>query len=372
MRISIVAAAAGAILVAAGSASAWAQQPLSPAQRDSVQRWTAELAPELAGTPVPLEGAVVGSRSVPAGTSVPGNVTVLHGDVLVAGRVDGGVAAIDGNVVLHRGAIVTGNAIAVGGTVVDSGATVGGEIRSLRGPRAGIAALVRPPSRAVPGTLHALGLALAWFAVLGVIGLIVLLITPANLESVAEVIAQHFGRAFLIGLAGEVLALPMLALVIGALAITIIGLVVIPFAGIAFMLGTAGAISLGFLGMAYANGSALGSARTGGSPFARRSRTLLAGLSIYVGLWLLAAVFTWAGLLGVLLRAAAAIVTWVAVTVGLGATILSRGGTRKESLPTAAEPAAPVTSMEWQTPTPVSGVAAARRPTPAPRMGEKA
>ena len=52
----------------------------------------------------------------------------------------------------------------------------------------------------------------------------------------------------------------------------------------------------------------------------------------------------------------------VAVTAGFGAVLISRAGTRRTVPPQA--PVAPLDDMSWQTPTPVSGVAAARRPTP--------
>ncbi|HET7583629.1 MAG TPA: polymer-forming cytoskeletal protein [Gemmatimonadaceae bacterium] len=364
MRNAILAVAAVALLVTAHPARA--QSVLSAAQRDSVQQWVNELAPELAGAPLPLDAATTGARSIPAGSTVSGDVLTVHGTVDVAGRVEGSVAAIDGNVILRASAVVIGSALAVGGTVVDSGASVGGEVRSVHASRPGILALLNQPTHVRPSTAHAIGLALAWFAILGVIGFAVLLLAPANLEAVAEVISRHFGRSFLIGVVGQILALPALVLLIVALAITLIGIVVIPLAVLAFMLGAAGALALGFVAMAYANGNAIGSARTGGSVLVRRGGILLTGLAIYAGIWLLAGAFTWAGVVGVLLRALASIVTWVAVTVGLGATISSRAGTRRDAASPVRELEEPTLMAEWQTPTPVSGVAAARRPTPAP------
>ena len=62
------------------------------------------------------------------------------------------------------------------------------------------------------------------------------------------------------------------------------------------------------------------------------------------------------------LRGLAVAITWVAATVGLGAAVISRGGTRRQAV--AAPELAAVNDMPWQTPTPVTGVVAARRPTP--------
>jgi hypothetical protein len=73
---------------------------------------------------------------------------------------------------------------------------------------------------------------------------------------------------------------------------------------------------------------------------------------------MLAALLVWSPLAATVLRAAAIAATWVAVTLGLGATILSRAGTHRK-IP---EGARPIELASWQTPTPLTGVVAARRP----------
>jgi len=50
--------------------------------------------------------------------------------------------------------------------------------------------------------------------------------------------------------------------------------------------------------------------------------------------------------------------TWAAATVGLGAVVKSRGGVLRLRFETTTETSIP----SWQTPTPVQGVVAARRP----------
>jgi hypothetical protein len=61
------------------------------------------------------------------------------------------------------------------------------------------------------------------------------------------------------------------------------------------------------------------------------------------------------------IRAAAVAASWAAVTLGLGAAILSRAGTHRRL----ASGSRPVELAAWQTPTPVTGVVAARRPVTA-------
>jgi hypothetical protein len=114
--------------------------------------------------------------------------------------------------------------------------------------------------------------------------------------------------------------------------------------------------------MAYVAGEALHRRATGGRVLPSAVVMLFLGLVLFYVLWLLTAVFAWAGVLGGVLRLFAAIITWVAVTVGFGATVISRAGSR-DTAPAAASPP-PTDEYAWQTPTPVTGVAAARRPTP--------
>ena len=89
-------------------------------------------------------------------------------------------------------------------------------------------------------------------------------------------------------------------------------------------------------------------------------RSLFLGLVIYLGLWLLAAAFAWNPIVGSVLHGVALAGSWVAVTFGLGATVLTRAGTRRDG--DRARKARPVDDMSWATPTPVTGVVAARRP----------
>jgi hypothetical protein len=84
---------------------------------------------------------------------------------------------------------------------------------------------------------------------------------------------------------------------------------------------------------------------------------------MYMGLWLVAALFTWQPLAGAILRGVALAVSWVAVTVGLGAAMISRAGTRHlQGRAGISAPRPAPDDLAWQTPTPVTGVTAARRP----------
>ncbi|HJU65516.1 MAG TPA: BamA/TamA family outer membrane protein, partial [Gemmatimonadaceae bacterium] len=72
----------------------------------------------------------VGRTEVRAGQTVSGDVAVLGGPLIVAGRIDGRVVFVNGDVSFQRGAVVARNLIVVGG-IIDGRelATIGGEVR---------------------------------------------------------------------------------------------------------------------------------------------------------------------------------------------------------------------------------------------------
>jgi len=95
---------------------------------------------------------------------------------------------------------------------------------------------------------------LGQFGILAAIGFGVVLFAPGHLKIVADTIRDGFTRAFLVGLFGQLVFLPLLILGIVALAITLIGILLIPFAVIASVMGGIGILVLAFLAVAYVGG----------------------------------------------------------------------------------------------------------------------
>lgn len=194
------------------------------------------------------------------------------------------------------------------------------------------------------------------------IGLGVLVFASNYLDGVVDVLQESFWRSFFVGIAGELGVIPAMLLLIVGLAITIIGALLIPFAMVAFVLAVAGLATLGFIAVAKLTGGGLGS-RSAQRLSARGGalRSVVVGVSLYMGIWLVAAALGFVPAAGTILRLVAILVTYVAVTAGFGAALLSRGGTRRDA--TVIQAAAPALgAASWQTPTPVTGVVAARRP----------
>ena len=296
----------------------------------------------------------IGDRTVAADSTIRGTIAVARGNLEVYGTIDGDAVTLGGNIRVHHGGRVTGDAWAVGGTVSIDGGVVEGERRAVAVPKYTGSRVARTPLT----VWEALKLAIGWFAVLAIIGIGVMLFADANLDGVVTELERGVARAFWIGLAGQLLALPGLLIVVVGLAITVLGLLLVPFAIVAYVVAAAGLLTLGFLAAARVLGGGLASDDGTASPRGVHLRALFLGLLVYLALWIATALFSHTPGVGTVLRVIAVAVTWVAATAGLGATISSRAGTHR-----ATAPASKFTGDElaWQTPTPVTGVAASSR-----------
>jgi len=372
MRTFALAVAAALLATVPGESRT--QRPAHPApvrtSADSLGALLDSLARDPNGIRLDAADVHAGAVTVAAGQTVAGSIAAWHGDLDVRGTVSGSAVAIGGNVTVEPGGVVRGDAVSVGGQVHADGGAVRGEIRTLSALTVGPIAATSPPTRGERAR-RSVSLAVGWYLVLLFIGLAVVLFARRNLETVADAIRDDFSRAFFYGLLGQVAILPLLVVAIVALAITVVGILLIPFAIVAFVLAVAGALALGFLAMSLVSGDAIMRRRAADlAGWAPVMQLMLVGLSVYFVLWAVGGLLDWAGLIGGVVRLVAFVVTWVAATLGLGATIASRGGTRPVGQPPALPPA-PAEEFAWQTPTPVSGVAAARRPTPPPGSGTR-
>ena len=306
----------------------------------------------------------IGGRVIPRGTTVNGPIVVAGGDLDVRGTIAGSAIAIAGDVVVHEGGRVTGDAIAAFGSVQLDGGVINGAMRSMTGTWGESLRSTMRGEGLQPTKRSPLQFALGWFGVMLLIGIGVLVFASSYLDGVVDVLHESFWRSFFVGIAGELGVLPAILLLIVALAITVIGALLIPFAVVAFVLAVAGLATLGFIAVARLTGGGIGA--KGAQRLSARGgalRAVVVGVSLYMGLWLIATALGNVPAAGVALRVVAMLVTYVAITAGFGAALLSRGGTRRDAaVLQAAAPA--MGAASWQTPTPVTGVVAARRPAP--------
>lgn len=211
------------------------------------------------------------------------------------------------------------------------------------------------------------------------IGLVVLMTAEDALTVVAKTAARDVSGSFWVGLLWQLLAVPLLAVLLIACAITIVGLLAIPIAALAWALAYTGAFTLGFLAVALVVGRALAGRGASSSDRGAALRSLTVGLATLSLIWFGAAAVARVPVAGVIARLIAVSFTWAVATVGLGAVVKSRLGVTQFSVrlgrsrfaasgfasrwsaastATTTEVAVP----SWQTPTPVQGVVAARRP----------
>lgn len=166
---------------------------------------------------------------------VTGDVEVENGDADIAGRVGGDVSVRRGDVTLRPTAVVDGNVQVVGGTVTDEGGRVHGEIRALS--RRFTPATETETSRVevhIPGVewiAWGIGLlqTIVGYLVVAALAWLWLRLAPASFDRAEAALRQRPWRALGMGLAILVLWLPMFLLGIVVLAVSIVGLVALPF-----------------------------------------------------------------------------------------------------------------------------------------------
>jgi hypothetical protein len=172
----------------------------------------------------------------------------------------------------------------------------------------------------------------AIFIALAMIGFGTVFFARRYVEVIADTASNAFGRSLVVGLLGQLLLLPTLAMLIVGLIFTIVGILLLPFAIIAFIVAAVGAALGGYLAVAHAVGETWTRRRMANGAFVRHPTAygyVFTGLVGLLGLWAAAALFGWAGPVVFVFRAAAFIVTWLAATVGFGAVLLSRAGLRE-------------------------------------------
>jgi len=276
---------------------------------------------------------------------VDGDVVAVGGDVTVKGTVCKNVIALGGDVLVTSTGVVEGDATSIGGDVEKETGAV------IRGEKIGINFLPKKIFRPIPqvGFLPTtiIGLppffgGLALFAriikimLFLFLGIIVISIVPKNVTKVKDKIKQDFLKSVLVGFAAEILILPIFILLI----VTVIG---IPVALLVEPLLILVALILGYTGVSYFIGEKLreGTNLKPETPM----MTLIIGILAVECVLLLARVV---GILGHFLFPFSWILTfigwviwYVAVTVGFGACILTRLGTRPKEFKLAEAPTKP-------------------------------
>lgn len=277
-----------------------------------------------------------GSITVPRGEVVDGDVVAIGGSVRVDGEVHGDVAAIGGSAHLGPDAIVDGDVTVLGGRIDrDPNATVHGGINTIGvgGPFFGNRHFDHDWFRYGPffSFLPFVGFlsSITRTGLLMLLVCLVLLVAERPVDSVARRAKAEPVKAGLIGLACELLFLPVLILTIVLLIVTIIGiplLILVPFALIALLI----VFLLGFTATAREVGRWV-DARLGlnlQGPFLPAIIGVFAICVLTIVGRLAGGVGSFFELFAVIFLAIGAFIEWAAWTVGFGAAVLARFGAR--------------------------------------------
>ena len=319
------------------------EREMAEAQRESVQAGEAGVSVR------------TGNQVVPRGEVVEGDLVVHDGDLRIEGEVRGNVVVTGGDLSIGREGAVLGDAKVIGGSLNNDGGRVMGEMLTIRdeGPRRPRAAA--PPS--LPeGPRHAQASRSrdGWFGriaetisdlfatimlalVVAGIGAALVFYGLPKLRTVSETLRSSTGRAAAVGVAATVLILPVFALGVLALTISIVGIPLLLVAVPLYPVLVMAAFAFGLFASLHAIGEKTVEQR---SELGYRHRNaysyLFIGTGILAAPLLLAAVadmvpfLEW---LSVLLRILSVVAVWAVATVGLGAVILSRAGTQKVFVP---------------------------------------
>ena len=297
-----------------------------------------------------------GKGQIAPGDTIHGDLVNLFGDVDVRGVVLGDAVTLLGDLTVHENAIVEGDAVSVlGDLTLKNGSIVRHDAVAVRGEVAVLGGTVE--GSIVSGTGHsgswrtqeeaeepdepmsrgeALLALLVTAAVLAVSGIVAAAAFPSRLDGIVRRLEAGVGRAFAAGLLLELGFVPLLLLLLFGLVITLIGILLIPFALIAY------AALYGLMGMLgwFAVAILVGRGVSGADGAERRDlmRALSIGTVILLLPYALVALVPGSG---ELLSALAASVTWVVVTAGFGAAVLSRAGKPRAAAPSFWSPTPP-------------------------------
>ncbi|MBW3534058.1 MAG: polymer-forming cytoskeletal protein [Gemmatimonadetes bacterium] len=323
----------------------------------------------LASLRVHVDEDVVGEE----GETLEDGLLLVGGDLRVAGRVEGSVVLVGGALTLAEGGRIDGDVhLADDARLYRDGGTVDGRVATVRAAepadrgeverdlrdrlrdeirrelRTEIREDIRDATRGIGGgwnPLRSIGRGLGGLLenlvsvlVLGVlIGGLMVHFAPHNLDVVTRTVRDAPLRAAMVGVAGAFVALPAWVLGFVALAISIVGILAIPFWAVLFPLAVALAIALGYVAVAQILGEWVAQQRyqrldwvRAGNPYS----TVVAGVGAIMVAFMLSNVLEmagpWTGVFQGILVFLGVLATLAAAITGFGAVLLTRGGRRAE------------------------------------------
>lgn len=269
---------------------------------------------------------------VTADEEVTNAVVVIGGSLRVDGRVRDGILVVGGDVHLGPTAHVRGDVALVGGQLTrENSSRLTGSVSYVSfGEWTRLVNFQWWPALDFGGLGRWLGLAatISRVSLLAVLMLVIVLVARAPVARVGRAAAADPFRAAVVGLAAEVLFVPLVLIFSVALGITIIGLPIVALLIPLAMITAVTALLLGYTALACRIGEWV-EARLGWKPHSAVMATVV-GLFLIVGPTLLARMLDVAPAplhaIAFALLIAGAVVEFVVWTIGLGATLLTGFG----------------------------------------------
>ncbi len=359
------------------SSSAGAQSVAQPCtQRDLASLSSAQSALIKRASLDPIVGCAAldamhrtGDVTITPRDTVRGNLVTVDGTLRVAGTVLGSAIALNGAVVIDPTGHVTGDVVsAEHGAAIAPAGRVDGELRTLDAVQPLVLGM---STAAATGTFASLKRTAAWFGILIILAIGVLINAGDAMQRITTALNAGFGRNVTVGIIAQLMLMPVLGAGCLLLALTLLGILLVPFAIVAYVIGVLGLVVLGGLGAVQMVGSGAAARRVGLSERGARLQSLVAGMLLLSIPWLAAAALASWPIAAAGVRTIALGITWVAVTAGLGAALRTRGGTRSHEDPWGVRRPAPsgtalpvdAPTSNWLTPTPLTGVVAVKRKT---------
>ncbi|MGD9402627.1 MAG: hypothetical protein PVF95_10210 [bacterium] len=256
---------------------------------------------------------------VPEGQVVEGDAVAIMGDVRVDGYVEGDAVAVGGSLIVGPRGRIDGDGVSVGGSVEKEGGVIRGETVSVgfgswnHGPGFMMSSFFSAGRRFV--------LLIMWLVIVIVLGALLIAVVRRPVDIVSDRVRKEAFFNGLIGLLVWALFIPVLVLLV----VTIIGIpiaILLPFVFAIMML-------LGFIGVAAATGGKFVPDTNGGS-----YKSMAIGVIMLYALVILGALLRMGPgpmhFAGSVIGFIGWAIVFVAVTVGLGAVITSRFGTREK------------------------------------------
>ncbi|HVC20091.1 MAG TPA: polymer-forming cytoskeletal protein [Vicinamibacterales bacterium] len=329
----------------APAASAAGETPAAGAAAPAAPVPSTPTPPEAPAPPTPPSGdqfthtgdrvRIGGSVTVDRDEVVDGDVVVIGGTARIDGDVTGEVAVVGGTCHIGPDAHVHGDVTVVGGVLDrNPNARLDGKVsligfggRMLHGRRFPHFFDAAPFFGGFPFAFIGLFATVFRIALLILLGSLVVLIAQRPVELIGARAAAEPWKSGLVGLAAELLFLPVLVLTVIILAVTIIGiplLVLVPFAVIAVLL----VFLVGFTGVAYQVGRWL-EARLGwrlAGPYAPTIIGIVALVALTLAGRLAGMIGSFFDLFAVMFVGLGTLIEWAAWTTGFGAAVLVRFG----------------------------------------------